>query len=94
MMLLRMAWLNIWRNRRRTLITAGSVFFAVLLATIMRAATLGVYDNMIDNFVTFSSGYVQVHQKGYWEDRSIDNSFPCGPQLESPGSDSTTRTVP
>lgn len=75
MMLFRMAWLNIWRNRRRTMITAASVFFAVLMATIMRSATLGVYDSMIDNFVTFSSGYVQVHQKGYWEDKTIDNSF-------------------
>lgn len=75
MMLLRMAWLNLWRNRRRTLITAASVYFAVILAIIMRSATLGVYDNMIHNFVTFSSGYMQVHQKGYWEESNIDNAM-------------------
>jgi len=67
-----MAWLNLWRNPRRTLIAGGSLFFAVILAVVMRAATLGIYDNLIFNFVTFSSGYIEVHQKGYHEEESPD----------------------
>ena len=74
-MLLKLAWLNIWRNKRRTLITATSVFFAVLLAIIFRSLTDGIYDNMIHNLVSYSSGYLQIHQKGYWDEQSIDNSF-------------------
>ncbi len=74
-MYLTLAWRNIWRNRRRTLITMASVFFAVLLAIIMRSATKGVYENMTDTMVRFSSGYIQVHAKGYWDERIIDNSF-------------------
>ncbi len=74
-MLLKLAWLNIWRNKRRTLITATSVFFAVLLAIVFRSLTDGVYDNMIHNVVSYSSGYLQIHQKGYWDEQSIDNSF-------------------
>jgi putative ABC transport system permease protein len=74
-MYLKMAWLNIWRNKRRTLITTASVFFAVLLAIVMRSVTSGVYENMIHNIVSYSSGYLQIHQKGYWEEQSIDNSF-------------------
>jgi ABC-type lipoprotein release transport system permease subunit len=53
----------------------ASVFFAVLLAIIMRSATKGVYENMTDTMVRFSSGYIQVHAKGYWDERVIDNSF-------------------
>ncbi|MFM8916288.1 MAG: ABC transporter permease, partial [Bacteroidota bacterium] len=53
----------------------ASVFFAVLLAIIMRSATKGVYENMTDTMVRFSSGYIQVHAKGYWDERIIDNSF-------------------
>ena len=75
MMYLRIAWLNIWRNKRRTLITAASVFFAVLLAVLFRSMTDGIYENMIRNFVSFSSGYLQIHQKGYWDEQSIDNTF-------------------
>jgi len=74
-MLLKLAWLNIWRNRRRTIITATSVFFAVLLAIIFRSLTDGIYDNMIHNMVSYSSGYIQIHQKGYWDEQSINNTF-------------------
>tara|TARA_R110001583_G_scaffold159486_1_gene311325 strand:- start:3866 stop:5086 length:1221 start_codon:yes stop_codon:yes gene_type:complete len=80
-MLLKLAWLNIWRNKRRTIITATSVFFAVLLAIIFRSLTDGVYDNMIHNVVSYSSGYLQIHQKGYWDEQSIDNTFEEDQQL-------------
>lgn len=72
MLLLKLAWLNLWRNPRRTFIAGGSLFFAVILAVVMRASTLGIYDNLIFNFVSFSSGYLEVHQQGYHEDESPD----------------------
>lgn len=75
-MLLKIAWRNIWRNKRRTFITMASVFFAVVLAVLMRSANTGIYENMVHNVVSFSSGYIQVHGKGYWDNRSIDNSMP------------------
>ncbi|MBD1259756.1 ABC transporter permease [Maribacter polysiphoniae] len=75
MMLLKLAWLNIWRNKRRTIITTTSVFFAVLLAVTTRSMTDGVYENMIHNIVGYSSGYLQIHQYGYWDEQSIDNTF-------------------
>lgn len=74
-MLFLIAWRNIWRNKRRTFITSGSVFFAIILAVFMRSATEGVYEGMIDNVVSFSSGYIQIHQKGYWDERSIENAL-------------------
>jgi len=74
-MLLKLAWLNIWRNKRRTIITATSVFFAVTLAIIFGSLTDGVYDNMIHNVVSYSSGYLEIHKKGYWDEQSIDNTF-------------------
>ncbi|ULQ51601.1 ABC transporter permease [Flavihumibacter fluvii] len=75
MIYLRLAWRNIWRNSRRTWITVASIFFAVILSTFMWAMLEGVYDNMIRNVVAFSSGYLQVHKKGYWEEKSIENVF-------------------
>lgn len=80
-MLVKLAWLNIWRNKRRTIITATSVFFAVLLAILFRSLTDGIYDNMIRNVVSYSSGYLQIHQKGYWDEQSIDNTFMEDEQL-------------
>ena len=75
MMIFTLAWRNLWRNKRRTLITAASVFFAVILATFMRSLQSGVTQQMVANVVSFYSGYVQVHKDGYWDDQNLENSF-------------------
>ena len=72
---IKIAWRNLWRNRRRTLITLASVLMAVILAVAIRSIQEGAYTNMIGNAVRFSTGYIQVHDKGYWNDQSINNSF-------------------
>ena len=69
----KLAWRNIWRNKRRSFITIGSILFAVFFALIMRSFQEGMYEMMIDNMVSISTGHLQVHKEGYWEDRSIDN---------------------
>lgn len=74
-MLLQLAWRNIWRNKRRTLITIGAIAFAVFLASFMRSFQKGVWDTVIDGAVNQFFGYVQIHSNGYWEDQTIDNSI-------------------
>jgi len=71
----KLAWRNLWRNKRRTAITLASVLMAVILAVAIRSFQKGVYENMISNAVRFSTGYLQAHAKGYWEDKSINNAF-------------------
>lgn len=73
---LKIAWKNLWRNKRRTLITVSSVFFAVIISTVMSSMQEGSYTSMVDNWVKFYSGYMQIHQEDYWEDKTINNSFP------------------
>ena len=80
---IQLAWRNLWRNKRRTILTIASVFFAVFLALIMRSMQIGSYDNMIDNSVKNSTGYIQVHAPDYWDDKTIDNTFESNEELES-----------
>ena len=72
---LQIAWRNIWRNKKRTLITLSSVTLAVVLAVFMRSFQEGTYAKMIENAVGHFTGYVQVHQKDYWDDKTIDNGI-------------------
>jgi ABC-type lipoprotein release transport system permease subunit len=51
------------------------VFFAVLLALVMRSMQEGSYDYMIDASVSMYTGYIQVHKDEYWDKRSIDKSM-------------------
>ncbi|MDH5367538.1 MAG: FtsX-like permease family protein [Cyclobacteriaceae bacterium] len=80
-MYIKIAWRNIWRNKRRSLITIGSITFAVLLACIMRSMQLGSYDRMIENAARFYTGYIQIHKAGYWDEKIIDNSFSWDQEL-------------
>lgn len=72
---IKLAWRNIWRNKRRTLITVSSIFFGVLLSAYMTSMQEGSYDKMVEIVVKFYSGYMQVHHEDYWENKSINNSF-------------------
>ncbi len=72
---IKLAWRNLWRNRRRTIIAISSIVFSVLLASWMRSMQEGSYDKMIENSVKFYSGYLQVQDTAYWDERTLDNSF-------------------
>lgn len=80
-MILKLAWRNLWRNKRRTFITMASIIFAVILAVAMRSFQLGTYDRMIENIVGSYSGYIQIHKAGYQDDQTIDNIMPLNDSL-------------
>ena len=60
----------------------ASIFFAVLLSTLMSSLKTGIFDNLVDNMVGYYSGYIQIHQKGYWDEQLLDNSQEQNPILE------------
>ncbi len=78
---LKMAWRNLWRNKRRTLITVSSIFFGVFLAALMNSMQEGSYAAMIDNVVKFYSGYIQIQNEDYWDKKTINNSFEINEEL-------------
>src|SRR5210317_995579 len=73
--ILKIALRNIWRNKRRTLITIASIMFALFFAIIMRGFGRGSYEKMKENAVKSYSGYIQIHKNGYWDDKNINNIF-------------------
>lgn len=73
--MIKMAWRNIWRNKRRTLITVASIFFAVFFAIVMRSFQLGTYDHMIQQSIESYSGYLQVQDREYYNDPNLDYTF-------------------
>ncbi|WP_339738520.1 FtsX-like permease family protein [uncultured Sunxiuqinia sp.] len=72
---LKIAWRNLWRNKRRTLITVASIFFGVLLSAYMTSMQEGSYEKMVDMVVKYYSGSMQVHHEDYWESKSINDTF-------------------
>ena len=80
-MIIKIAWRNIWRNKKRTLISTLSISGALFLIIVMRSMQFGFYDNLIKTVVESYSGYVQIHANGYWEKQSLDNSMEVDDKL-------------
>jgi ABC-type lipoprotein release transport system permease subunit len=49
--------------------------FALFFAIIMRGFQRGSYERMKENAVESYSGYIQIHKKGYWDDKNINTIF-------------------
>jgi len=71
--MIKLAWRNIWRNRRRSIITIASVFFAIFFCVLLICFQTGAYEKLIDNMLRTQAGHIQIHAKDYWDDKIIDN---------------------
>jgi ABC-type lipoprotein release transport system permease subunit len=67
----KMAWRNIWRNTRRTILTICAVAFASLLLVFMLSFQFGSYETMINTSVKIHTGHIQIQAKNYHEKKNI-----------------------
>ena len=67
----KMAWRNVWRNPRRTILTVAAVTFASLLLIFMLSWQFGSYETMINASVKINTGHLQVQAKGYNDKRDM-----------------------
>jgi ABC-type lipoprotein release transport system permease subunit len=73
---LRLAWRNIWRQRRRTWLTTGAMVFSNTLLVFMISLQFGMYSLMIDNTLKVFSGHMQIQVPGYKDDQKIRQTVP------------------
>ena len=66
-----MAWRNVWRNPRRSILTMAAVAFATLLLVFMLSWQFGSYDSMINFSVKIHTGHLQVQAEGYADQNAV-----------------------
>ncbi|WP_373806302.1 ABC transporter permease [Bacteroides heparinolyticus] len=71
--MLKLAWLNLWRNARRTCITTSSVCFAVFFCILMNSVYTGIWNAAMQNVLRIQKGHIEIHHKTDGEDDSADN---------------------
>ena len=66
-----LAWRNLWRNPRRTLLSASAVGTMVFLLTFAQSMQLGSYDTMVDHAASVLHGHVQVQRADYVDEPRV-----------------------
>jgi putative ABC transport system permease protein len=75
-MIAALAWRNIWRQPRRTLLSSLAIAFTTVFLIFMPAWQYGSYVAMIENTLRLFDGYAEIQQPGYLDDPEIRNSIP------------------
>ena len=81
-MLITIAWRNLWRNHRRSLIMLTAIAIGLWGMIWMTALMRGMVDQMIDSSIRTLSGHIQIHAEGFLDDPSIEHSLP--PATDNP----------
>jgi ABC-type lipoprotein release transport system permease subunit len=79
--LLRLAWRNLWRHKRRTWLTASALAFSAMLLVFMITLQLGAYDMMIDVSLRVFTGQMQVQRAGYHDKPQMRTTVPEATKL-------------
>jgi len=69
MFFLKMAFKNLTRHKRRTIITALIIAFAILIYVMTEGLMIGMTEMSFNNIINLESGHLQVAKKDYWEER-------------------------
>lgn len=78
--LLRMAWRNVWRNSRRTVIAGIAIALGLTLILVFDGFLGGMNEALYGNTVKLQGGHVQVHAPGF---REKANRLPLLPLVDS-----------
>ncbi|MEK6756100.1 MAG: FtsX-like permease family protein [Bacteroidota bacterium] len=73
MMLLRLAWRNIWRNKRRSLIIITSIVVGVVAMSFVEGLSRGFLKQMFENQLGAYTSHLQIHHRGFNDNKIVQN---------------------
>ena len=90
------AWRNLWRNRRRTVITLLVVCIGVWSVLVFNSVIRAWADGSLASSLKNMTAEAQIHAKGYLDDPGIARSFPApsGRLLSALNSSAVSRWAP
>lgn len=71
MIILKIAFRNIFRQKRRTVFTILSMFGGFVLATLFIGMADGTYNQIINKFTRNQMGHIQIHEKNFLDRPSL-----------------------
>lgn len=74
-LLTRMAWRNLWRHKRRTIIMLVAFIVGVWFMLFVAAMTRGLVDSQLRDTIYNMLGHIQIHHPGFLDDPAIEHSM-------------------
>jgi ABC-type lipoprotein release transport system permease subunit len=78
-----LAWRNLWRHKRRTLVMLFALVLGIWSMIVMAALIRGSMEQQIQKEILNLTGHVQVHAPGYRDDPAVEHRFAVTPELAS-----------
>ncbi|MBU2472196.1 MAG: ABC transporter permease, partial [Bacteroidetes bacterium] len=82
-MLLKLAWRNIWRNKRRSLIVVTAVVIGLVSLIFTDSLSVGMIRQMLDNQIGSHISHIQIHKNGFNDNKIIQNCIPDYEKVET-----------
>jgi hypothetical protein len=79
--LISLAWKNLSRYRKRTLITASAIAFGLAMYLFMDSWLLGADKDSERNFIWYETGSMKIQTDEYWRNK---RTFPLKHAIDSP----------
>lgn len=75
-MLLSLAWRNIWRNKKRSMIIITAITVGVLCGLFATAVMFGMGESFVNSTIDRDLGHIQVHTKTFEDDKLLTDTIP------------------
>jgi ABC-type lipoprotein release transport system permease subunit len=77
-MLISLAWKNIWRNKKRSLIIIAAITFGLWGGIFSSAIMVGMMESMVETAISRDLSHIQIHKTDYDTDKDVRNYIPDG----------------
>ncbi len=79
--LVMLAWRNLWRNKRRSIVVISSIALGIFAMIFSAAFMNGMNNQMVENTISTSLGHIAIHTKGFQANMKLEYNFEPGPGL-------------
>ncbi len=74
-MLLKLAWRNIWRNSRRSILVLISAIVGLIAILLYESLSMGMIHQMLGNQIGSHVTHIQIHKNGFNDNKIIQNNI-------------------
>ena len=75
-MLLTLAWRNIWRNKKRSIIIISAIAIGLCCGLFASSTMFGMWDSIINTTIDRDLGHFQFHSKEFEDEKLVTDTIP------------------